>query len=47
MTNQIAIALAALILALLIADWQLYDLSNALFLARKFADLLEWVAFWR
>jgi hypothetical protein len=46
-TNQIAIVLAASILALLVADWQLFDLSNSLFLARKFADLLEWVAFWR
>lgn len=47
MTNPIAAGLATLIIALLIADWQLYDLSNSLFLARKFADLLEWVAFWR
>lgn len=47
MTNQIAITLAAAILALLIADWQMADLSNSLFLARKFAELLEWVAFWR
>ena len=47
MTNQIAAGLAALIIALLIADWQVFDLSNSLFLARKFAELLEWVAFWR
>lgn len=47
MTNQIALALAVVILALFIADWQMYELSNSLFLARKFADLLEWVAFWR
>jgi hypothetical protein len=25
-----------------LADW-----ANSLFLARKFAELLEWVAFWR
>ena len=47
MTNQIAITLAAAIVALLIADWQVFDLTNSLFLARKFAELLEWVAFWR
>lgn len=47
MTNQIALGLALVIVGLLIADWQVFDLSNSLFLARKFAELLEWVAFWR
>ena len=47
MTNRIAVVLAALILVLLILDWRLYDLANSLFLARKFAELVEWVAFWR
>ncbi|WP_375173308.1 hypothetical protein [Pseudooceanicola sp.] len=47
MTNRIAIALAMIIVALLLVDWQWFDGANSLFLARKFAELLEWVAFWR
>lgn len=47
MTNQIALVLGALILIGLGIDWQVYDWSNTLFLARKFTDLLEWLAFWR
>lgn len=47
MTNSIAIGLAVVILGLLALDWQLADLSNSLFLARKCFELLEWLAFWR
>lgn len=47
MTNQIAIGLGLVILALLGLDYFLTDWSNTLFLMRKFADLIEWVAFWR
>ena len=47
MTNQIAIALGALILLGLGVDAQLYDWSNTLFLARKLVDLIEWMSFWR
>ena len=47
MTNKIAIILAVIIIGLLVFDWQEYGWSNSLFLARKFADLVEWVAFWR
>ena len=47
MTNQIAVGLGLLILVALGVDWQLYDWTNSLFLARKFTDLIEWVAFWR
>jgi hypothetical protein len=46
MTNRIALVLAALILALVAADlaagW-----GGTLFLARRFAELVEWLAFWR
>jgi hypothetical protein len=47
MTNSIAIGLAIVILALLALDWQLAGFDNSLFLARKFNELLEWIAFWR
>lgn len=47
MTNRIAIILAVVIVALLVFDWQEFGGANSLFLARKFAVLVEWVAFWR
>ena len=47
MTNQIAIVLGILILAALGLDAYAFDWSNSFFLARKFIDLLEWLAFWR
>lgn len=47
MTNQIALLLGALILIGLGVDYYSYDGSNTLFLARKLADLIEWMAFWR
>jgi hypothetical protein len=46
MTNRIALVLAVLILALVAADLAL-DWGGTLFLARRFADLVEWLAFWR
>lgn len=47
MTNQIAISLFVLILCLFAADALLFQWSMSLFLARQFADLIEWVSFWR
>ena len=47
MTNQISIALGAVILAGIGFDMIWHDGVNLLFLARKFAELVEWVAFWR
>lgn len=47
MTNRIAIALALLIIGLFLADHLLLHLDLSLFLARQFADLIEWVSFWR
>ena len=46
MTNRIALVLAALILALVAVDLAL-GWGGTLFLARRFADLVEWLAFWR
>jgi len=47
MTNTIAAWLAGLIILLMTGDAILYGGEHLLFLARKFYDLIEWVAFWR
>ncbi|MDF1855471.1 hypothetical protein [Pseudooceanicola sp.] len=47
MTNQIAIALGLILAFLLGIDALVFGWSNTLFLAKKFADLVEWIAFWR
>ncbi|MEZ5714418.1 MAG: hypothetical protein R3D85_04155 [Paracoccaceae bacterium] len=47
MTNQIAIGLGIVILGLLGIDIFFFGGANLLFLLRKLADLIEWVAFWR
>jgi hypothetical protein len=46
MTNRLALILGLLILGFVGADL-LFDWGATLFLARRFADLLEWLAFWR
>ena len=47
MTNQIAIGLGLLIVAGLGLDALLYGSDGILFLFRKLAELIEWLAFWR
>ncbi|NIZ11579.1 hypothetical protein [Pseudooceanicola sp. HF7] len=47
MTNRIALILGLLILGFLAWDNLLKDGHSTLFLLRKFADLIEWLAFWR
>ena len=47
MTNSITIFLGLLILAGLGYDYMFNDWNASLFLARKLADLIEWMAFWR
>ncbi len=47
MTNRIALALLALIALFFIVDAAWFHLGASLFLARKFADFVEWLAFWR
>lgn len=47
MNNTLSILLAALILGLLAVDYLLFDWAYAIFLSRKFLDLVTWVAFWR
>ena len=47
MTNRIALALGLLIVVLLALDRSYQDWAGTLFVARKFADMIEWLAFWR
>ena len=47
MTNSLAIYLGLIVLAGLFADLFLTGGSNLLFLAKKFTDMTEWMAFWR
>lgn len=47
MTNSIAIGIGVTLVLALIADQVWLDGAGALLAARKFAELVEWVAFWR
>ncbi|MBS0565284.1 MAG: hypothetical protein JSR87_12675 [Proteobacteria bacterium] len=47
MTHRIFLGLAGLILLALVIDAAAFHGAALLFLARKFVDLSDWVAFWR
>ena len=47
MTNTIAVVLGVLILGALTIDVMFYGTEHLLFLGQKFADFIEWLAFWR
>lgn len=47
MTNPLAIILGSLVVIALLADLFLSGGNNLLFLAKKFTDMTEWMAFWR
>jgi hypothetical protein len=47
MSNRLAALIGFLVLAAIIGDAMFYDNAGTLFLARKLADLVAWVAFWR
>lgn len=47
MTNQLALVLAILILGGLALDVVLFGSEHLVFLAKRFSDLIEWIAFWR
>lgn len=47
MTNRLAIILFLLVVAALLADGALNEAAATLFLLKKFADMTEWLAFWR
>lgn len=46
MTNRLAVALAAVLLAAVIVDSVFFDGAGTLFLARKLLVLIDWLAFW-
>ena len=47
MTNTLSIVLGTLLVAAIAFDAIANDGASLLFLAKKLADLIEWVAFWR
>jgi len=47
MTTKIAIWLGFFILMAIAVDWIAFGLSNSLFVARRWLELLEYIAFWR
>ena len=47
MTNRGAVILALLIVGAVALDLTIYGSEHLVFLGKKFADMLEWMAFWR
>ena len=47
MTNPIAVVLGLIVIGMIIGDVIVFDAANLLFLGKKLADLIEWIAFWR
>ncbi len=47
MTNSIAVVLGLLIICAFAADYVYFGTEHTVFLAKKFTDLIEWLAFWR
>lgn len=47
MTNQIAIALVAVIIAVFAADMAFFGGEMPLFLGKQFVALIEYLSFWR
>ncbi|SLN66087.1 hypothetical protein AQS8620_03072 [Aquimixticola soesokkakensis] len=47
MTDRIAIGLGILLILLLFLDGVFNHWAATLFMARRFTDVLWWVAFWR
>jgi len=46
-TDRIALGLGLLLIAAIAADILANDSHGLLFLMKKFADMVEWMAFWR
>jgi hypothetical protein len=47
MTNTLAIILGLLLIGAACIDIFVYGTEHLLFLGKKLADLIEWIAFWR
>lgn len=47
MTNSVALVLGVLVVGGIALDVYLFGLDHAVFLGKKLADLIHWMAFWR
>lgn len=47
MTNKIAIGLFIIIFGAILVDLVFFDWVNFLYVLKKLADMIEWLAFWR
>ncbi|MEQ6247779.1 hypothetical protein ABMC89_02690 [Sulfitobacter sp. HNIBRBA3233] len=47
MTNSIALVLGLLIVGAVAVDAIYFGTEHLVFLAKKFTELIEWIAFWR
>ena len=47
MTNRIALVLSVAIVAVVAIDGMVFGAEHLVFLGRKLAALIEWMAFWR
>jgi hypothetical protein len=47
MTNTLAILLGLFLIGAACVDVFFFGTEHLLFLGKKFADLIEWLAFWR
>ena len=47
MTDRSALIIAALIVIAVLADVTVNQGAGAMFMVRRFADAVEWIAFWR
>lgn len=47
MTTRIALILWLSILAALALDWLIFGTTHLVYLGKKLAELIEWLAFWR
>lgn len=47
MSNGVALGLGLIVAGLLMADWVWFEAAGLVFLGRRLADLIEYLAFWR
>ncbi|GFE49927.1 hypothetical protein So717_16800 [Roseobacter cerasinus] len=47
MTNRIALVLGVFIIGFVMVDMLLFGTEHVVFLGKKLADLIDWLAFWR
>ena len=47
MTNKLALIVGLILVAVFVFDYVQNDLASTIFISRKLAALIEWMAFWR